>query len=678
MFKKKRSQVMPDLMIASTTSLPQSPTIYLPKSPTKTRVENIAKEASKRDKMYVELFIKCRDIISVDMFSKTDPFVVLHVRRYGKWFEYGRTETIANCHRPLFTETFYVDTNNTDNRRLKASLYDGDNLSSRDLQKCKLLGTTDDLEVENLLRGDLDFKDFHFKHESGKKTGTLSMCAIPVRNSIESKKEVRLSLGAGKLAKKHFFNRASVFLQINREIFEDTYHPVYRSEVIFKANYPRWKLFSINIQKLCNGDRDGNLLFQILAHNAKGEPEIKGQLVTTLHQLQSYKGLVKEINLRRMSSSKRSLGRAKNKESNAGYLKLYHVSVDEQFSLVDYIRSGTQIKCSIGIDFTLSNGCPLTNERSLHHLQKQNGSNDYITALKQVGTWLSYYCKRIPLYGFGGKLYSKVLESQPNNRSSQCFIESTLNNLKAIDGNNEFQLVGNNNNNNDNILTKGEIDDYCFEINKNNADLDAIILSYKDIIPMVEPGGPTYFKQIMSKLYDKSNLVEIGEVRESSSDVFYVMLIVTDGVSNDESEFEKYLSDLSDEPVIIILAGVGPCSFQPTQYLVNRVNKKVKRKLLFFYRITQDSSSGGGGNSSHNIKELYASISKSVVDYNLKKGVYPKETNSHDSLMLDAESSLIPADQFLNSRSNSPLLERNSCCPTCGSYVNLTSLTSER
>mmetsp|Transcript_28397 Transcript_28397/g.46012 ORF Transcript_28397/g.46012 Transcript_28397/m.46012 type:complete len:99 (-) Transcript_28397:925-1221(-) len=59
----------------------------------------------------VELHVSCRDLVKLDTFSESDPFVVLNIHnsKTKQFEELGRTETIDNCPNPKFVTTFTVD-----------------------------------------------------------------------------------------------------------------------------------------------------------------------------------------------------------------------------------------------------------------------------------------------------------------------------------------------------------------------------------------------------------------------------------------------------------------------------------------------------------------------------------------------------------------------------------------
>lgn len=64
----------------------------------------------------------------------------------------------------------------------------------------------------------------------------------------------------------------------------------------------------------------------------------------------------------------------KNKRySNSGTLRILHCHADKQFSLVDYVRGNCVIRMVCAIDFTISNGPPLT-QGSLHTMEEEKVS----------------------------------------------------------------------------------------------------------------------------------------------------------------------------------------------------------------------------------------------------------------------------------------------------------------
>ncbi|PXF49845.1 Copine-9 [Gracilariopsis chorda] len=56
----------------------------------------------------MEISVECQFLPKIDLFSNTDPFVVLHMRDTprDKWRQIGRTESLVNCHFPRFVNKF--------------------------------------------------------------------------------------------------------------------------------------------------------------------------------------------------------------------------------------------------------------------------------------------------------------------------------------------------------------------------------------------------------------------------------------------------------------------------------------------------------------------------------------------------------------------------------------------
>ena len=83
--------------------------------------------------------------------------------------------------------------------------------------------------------------------------------------------------------------------------------------------------------------------------------------------------------------------------------------------------------------------------------------------------------------------------------------------------------------------------------------------------------------------------------------------------------------------------------------------------MVFFYKVNDTIE------KKSDIKELYAAISKAIVDFFVHKKVFPKHLENSNPL------DTMDHNTELNYRPSSPMFEPKTCCPTCGSYVDLTS-----
>ena len=58
----------------------------------------------------IELFLSCADLPKKDVFSKSDPFVVVYLKEnQGRFNEIGRSEVIYNNHFPKFSKSFKIE-----------------------------------------------------------------------------------------------------------------------------------------------------------------------------------------------------------------------------------------------------------------------------------------------------------------------------------------------------------------------------------------------------------------------------------------------------------------------------------------------------------------------------------------------------------------------------------------
>ena len=88
-----------------------------------------------------------------------------------------------------------------------------------------------------------------------------------------------------------------------------------------------------------------------------------------------------------------------------GTLYVKNFKVDMKPSLMNYMKRGWVLNCSIAIDFTLSNG-PITDLKSKHRQDKRrvDEMNQYEKAIYEIGSVLQKYAFQgdFVMYGFGG------------------------------------------------------------------------------------------------------------------------------------------------------------------------------------------------------------------------------------------------------------------------------------
>ena len=138
-----------------------------------------------------------------------------------------------------------MDTNNQEHHHLKFSIFDTENLTSKDLHKHQLIGSLEIelsklLETENSNNNHDTVYDLKFQDQV-KKRGKIYVIAEQVEQHAVNT-NVKLCLSALKLSKKglNIFGKCDAYFELERKVKNDNYHPVYRSEVIFRNSEPRY------------------------------------------------------------------------------------------------------------------------------------------------------------------------------------------------------------------------------------------------------------------------------------------------------------------------------------------------------------------------------------------------------------------------------------------------------
>ena len=183
---------------------------------------------------------------------------------------------------------------------------------------------------------------------------------------------------------------------------------------------------------------------------------------------------------------------------------------------IDFLRGGLQISMIVGIDFTSSNK-QIDDPNSLHYFQ--DNVNKYEKAIISCAKIVSNYDydQKIPVFGYGAVI-------DDSDQVNHCF---------AIN----FQKDPN--------------------INK----IENIVKTYRECLKRIKLYGPTYFAPIIKKA------IEIAKITSNNKDVYYILMILTDGQINDMNETVKKIIDCCDLPLSIIIVGVGNADFSNMEIL---------------------------------------------------------------------------------------------------------------
>lgn len=246
----------------------------------------------------------------------------------------------------------------------------------------------------------------------------------------------------------------------------------------------------------------------------------------------------------------------------------------KEYTFLDYLRGGTQLALSIGIDFTGSNGNP-KDSGSLHNTKTMT-PNSYEKAIRSCGDIVAYYDydQVFPVYGYGA-----VLPGQYD--VSMCF-----------------------------PLTLTD--------DPNIPSIDNVLLTYRQTVNSLRFSGPTYFapliKEAMKNIQNANN-----------QNVYNILLILTDGLINDIDNTIDAIVDVSYMPLSIIIVGIGKTDFSSMDVLdadksplVDRKGRKAMRDIVQFVPFYKYENNGV-----KLAEQVLEEVPRQLVDYYKLKGVPP-------------------------------------------------------
>ncbi|XP_041364275.1 copine-3-like [Gigantopelta aegis] len=626
----------------------------------------------------VELMISCQNLANLDVFTKTDPMCVLFVKQFGQWKEFGRTEAIRESLNPGFTESFIVDFEPDIQQSLLFSVYDIDSRSN-DLRNHDFVGSVE-LVLESLV--DLSkpwTTTTRVLRVAGdpKPRGLMNITAELIK---QTKGKVQFHIAGHKLGKVGLFaKKPDAYLEIGREINSVTYQPIFRTEVQYKSREPWWRPWEIGVQKLCNDQWDRSIQFSCWHSNYGGiasSPNVLlGVTTTTLRELDSMKSdhNYKRLDLKCPKKEK------KKKNAFSGSLRFYQyrepsggvalLRIEREASRpeIDLWReremerlafeSGLEEedaptwraaleKCSKINPHGYSSNGEISDKLSLHSTCDAR-NNQYLNTIESLGALIARYDveQKVALFGFGAKT---TAEGNPKT----CF--------PILDKNS-------------NIWVKG---------------IKGAVKAYNAILPTLQFSGPTYIAPAISTV---SRLIKDEKVTQDRQ-IYYVLLVLTDGVINDIDATVHELISTSSLPLSVIITGIGPADFTLMEQFHTSVNKPLtdertrksaERPNVHFVSLKKDSFTSGGGIMV--IQEAFAALSVHVTQYLKKKNISPNKAKlmkldplkgwvnpttrlvSEDDQFGDIKSpistkSLRPKSAIVDSLTGPT-------CPTCGSYM---------
>ncbi|KAL9644301.1 hypothetical protein ABK040_005762 [Willaertia magna] len=513
--------------------------------------------------MKVELFISCQNLKNKDVLSKSDPCCVLYLN--GK--ESGRTEVVKDNLNPSFNKTFVLDYKFEEIQPLTFRVYDIDNGTSS-LNDDDFLGQLDVKLAEIVSASNFSRP---LKDRYGKPMGHSTL-NIRVEERSGRQDVIHLGFRGENLPRKDFLGKSDPYYIIQKQVNNNQWVDVVKSEVIMNDLNPSWGAGQVNVQRLCNGDYSLPLRILVFDWDKHSSHDFIGLIIVNLQQL-------KEAYERRtplVLIDDGSYENKKKKAKEAGKLYLHTFKVEEVFSFIDYLLGGLEISLMVSIDFTASNGNP-NDVNSLHFGGKMN---EYEMAIRAVGDVLAYYDSDglFPSFGFGAKINGAV---------SHCF---------ALNGN---------------------------PSNPQCSGVNGILQSYRQALNNVQLYGPTNFQPVLETAVKLSQNAEMENSQQNQK--YFILLIITDGVITDMAETVREIVKASHYPLSIVIVGVGSAEFSSMEFLdsddqkLRSGNDYAARDIVQFVPFRKFNSL----NYQTLANETLAEIPNQIIEYFKSKSIKP-------------------------------------------------------
>lgn len=323
-----------------------------------------------KSKSKLLFFFQTRNLPDLDYLSKSDPMVVVYVQPFGtnQWQEYCRTEVVMNSRNPDFTKKINMMFRFEEHQKLKFEIYDVDS-SSSDLKRHDFIGWVE-TTLGNVVSQRIIRKKIEFNTNSSVDRGTLIVSAEEL---VSNKEEVEFHLIAHGLDKKDFFGKSDPFVVISKSTENGDYVVVHKTEVIKTTLNPVWKNFTIPVRNLNNGDYERTLKLECWDWNRSGSHSFIGEAYFSLQKLLTGplpmsipcvnpEKQVKPIFLLLVNYSLEvnnytftcygCFQKKKKSYTNSGQFEFVCCLVKAMPTFLDYLQGGTEINCTIAIDFT--------------------------------------------------------------------------------------------------------------------------------------------------------------------------------------------------------------------------------------------------------------------------------------------------------------------------------------
>lgn len=423
----------------------------------------------------------------------------------------------------------------------------------------------------------------------------------------------RLALEGNKLMNvEGFLRKSDPFYEIHAQTGDDVFKAlVYRSEYIKNDLSPIWDLATIDLDRLCSGDKHKSFYISIYDYERSGRHKLMGAVKTCINELITHSiGENSELTLgNKLVRGRRDLGTIKvsiatiiekkypsiamaspNPPPDIAH-RVSSMSINDAQSnsdlFVEYISNGCEIETEIAIDFTSSNGNPMT--PGTLHFHSASGMNEYQCAIKSLLKILLKYnsdCS-VSVFGFGAK-FNGVL----NNRFA---INPTIQHIGFVGALKAY----------DSMFREG-----------------------------VRMSGPTSYADVIMGAAKRAR----ERVDKKNGQIYRVLVIFTNG-SLTEGNFRRAQDALraaSSSPLSVIIIGVGGGDFD---YLRKLDDCALSRDICNFVDFRAQT------NEISLSDKTLDEIPEQLVHYFNSRGIKPLQCITRGSCMYDSISNMTTTEE---------------------------------
>eukprot|EP01036_Dinobryon_divergens_P030086 gene30086-39281_t len=314
-------------------------------------------------------------------------------------------------------------------------------------------------------------------------------------------------------------------LNSSRTVFQPNPFITISSGMKSHTDKPKWEPIQIPMTTLCNGDKYCPLLIQVYDFESNGKNRFIGSFETSVNVLEE----------RSVSGNEYSLVDPDKPARKPGTLIASNVHIDVKPTFLDFLRpGGCELSLVVAIDFTASNK-PFTEPTSLHYLDSRGALNDYEKVIESVASVLATYDtdNKFTVLGFGARLES-------NGPVEHCFNVSE----------NDDEVIG----------------------------VDGIKQAYRERVGKLQFLGPTFFTPLIKEATQIAAAANCSKTKQK----YTVLLILTDGCIHDVDRTLEAIRNASQEPLSIVIIGVGEEDFSGMAALERC--EDAKRDIVQFLR----------------------------------------------------------------------------------------------